>query len=303
MAVFASTRASADGTATADGVDAERRERCATRLAIALTGESASPELFAAADPQSKVDELLADARFASRFATFVNARFNDEPGETAEEDAPFYVAREVIRKGKPWKDLFLGPYQVVRTDDGVVVQEDEQGLGYFRSNPWLLRYAGNESEGLKIATAYRMMQNTVGLDLTAVTNEPDADISANGRQSSACAGCHFTQWYALDSIASVLTRRVDRPNGTVTFSPPTGGPQKLLDGVTVSDDKELVTALVNSEAFDVRTCRMAFRFLFGRDENACEGQLFDRCVDAFRSSGTIAAAVATYAKDPLFCE
>jgi len=283
---------------------AERNERCATRLAVAITGESASPELLGAADPQAKIDDLLGDPRFAARYASFVNAQFNDGPGEMPEDDAPFFLAREILSQGKPWKDLFLGPYRVVASADGKTaeVKPDADGVGYFRSPAWLIRYAGNEQAGIKISTAYHMMQNTVGLDLTAVTNSPDVDISATGRQAPACAGCHFSKWFALDKVASVLSRRVDE-GAKVRFEPNKDGPQQILGGITIADDKELITALVNSQAFDVQTCRLAFHFLYGRDENKCEGELFDRCMDAFRAKGTLQSAIATVAKDASFCE
>lgn len=294
--------------AVAQDQAAERRERCATRVAVALTGESASAELLAAADPQAAADTLLADARFATRFATFVNARFNDDPGETADQDSAYWLARHVITTGKGWKDLFVGPYRVVRAGgtggDPVTgeVQDDANGLGYFRSRPWLLRYAGNEPAGIKIATAYRIMQNTIGLDLTAVTNAADVDISAEGRKASACAGCHYQPWFALDKVAAVLTRRVGTGDN-VTFQPPTGGPQDILGGVSVADDKGLVTTLVNSPSFDVQTCNLAFRFLYGREANKCEGELFDACVDAFRADGRIQSALSTLVKDASFCQ
>jgi hypothetical protein len=101
--------------------------------------------------------------------------------------------------------------------------------------------------------------------------------------------------------VASVLTRKV--VNGdTITFEPPTAGPQPLLDGRMIADDKELVTALVNSTNFEFNTCRLAFQFLFGRNELACEGPIFDRCIDAFRSQKKMQAALEAIAGDPSFC-
>jgi hypothetical protein len=129
----------------------------------------------------------------------------------------------------------------------------------------------------------------------------PGLDISANGRRNAACSACHYDSWFALDTVASVLTKRVGT-GAQMRFEPPTGGPKTVLNGVQVSDDKGLVTALVNSTDFEFNVCRLAFGFVHGRKELACEGPLFDRCVDAFRAQRTMQAAVATLVKDPSYC-
>lgn len=292
--------------ASADDPDsAAKSERCATRLSIAITGEAANASLLVAGDPQSQVPTLLKSEQFREKFARFVNATYNRNPAETAGGDAPYWLAKHVLENGKPWKDLFIGPYDVTEDPDDdskVTVSDKADGLGYFRSLPWMRRYAGNELEGLKISTAYHMLQNTIGLKLVAVTNEPNADVSSTGRSKQPCAGCHKEPWYALDKLATVLTRKNDEGD-EIQFDPPQGGPQEVLGGITVNDDKELVTALVNSEAFDFRQCRLAFNYLYGRDENLCEGPIFDTCMQAFKSSGTIESAIASVAQHPSFCE
>ena len=63
------------------------------------------------------------------------------------------------------------------------------------------------------------------------------------------------------------------------------------------------MTALVASEEFKVNVCRMAFNYLYGRDENSCESQVFDKCVDAFEKDKTIQSAIAAVAKDATFCQ
>jgi hypothetical protein len=63
------------------------------------------------------------------------------------------------------------------------------------------------------------------------------------------------------------------------------------------------VKTLVASENFPVATCRLVFKFLYGRAENACEGPIFDACVDEFRAKGTIQSALALVAKQPGFCD
>src|SRR6185436_15760638 len=61
---------------------AEKRERCATRLSIAMLGKSAAASLSAAANPQDQVDAMLADPVFIERFARFTNSQLNAQPGE-----------------------------------------------------------------------------------------------------------------------------------------------------------------------------------------------------------------------------
>jgi hypothetical protein len=290
--------------ANADDPDAAAKaERCASRLSLALLGKSPSDALRGAADPQSQVDAMLTTPELKERFARYVNASFNRTPGNSQAEDAPYWLAKTILDRGKPWRDLFVGPYDVVEDKDGKAsVTDSLDGLGYFRSVAWQRRYAGNELTGLKISTAYRMAQNTIALKLVAVTNEPGVDISAAGRAKAPCKTCHQDEWYALDKLAAVLTRK-NSTTDQVTFDPPQGGPQQVLGGLTVKDDKELVTALVDSDAFKVRQCRLAWSYLYGRDENTCEAPIFDKCMSAFSAAGTIQSAIATIAKDPSFCQ
>lgn len=145
------------------------------------------------------------------------------------------------------------------------------------------------------------MLNNITGVTLTAAVVVPGLDVSAQGRRNAACSGCHFDSWFALDKLASVLTKRVGSGD-TMRFEPPTAGPQQSLNGQTIADDKGLATALVNSTEFEFNACRIAFGFVYGRKELACEGPLFDRCVDAFRAQRTMQAAIATLTKDSSFC-
>ncbi len=295
------------GAAGGEADAKEKTERCGNRLSIAMVGESATAAILASNTPQDSFDTLVNDPRFVERFSRFVNSQFNITPGTTPSEDASYYLAKFVLTNAKVWKEMFVGGYDVVpqnanQAGSEAIVNVDADGLGYFRSRAWAVRYAGNELAGIRIVTAYRMMQNTVGLKLTAVTTAPNTDTSAAGRQSGACAGCHFEKWYALDKVATVLGTRTGTGNNT-RFTAPSAGPQQILGGATVSNDKELVEALVSNEAFNVNACRLAFKFLYARDENSCEGPVFDRCVDAFKKDGMIQSALATVAKDPGFCE
>lgn len=292
---------------------ADAAERCATRLSIALVGKSPTTAMMTKANPTDDVDALINSADFQERFSRFVNAAMNNDPGADSAEDASYHLTKYVLVNNKPWEDMFLGQYKVdfqtaptaANPNPPVVVTADPNGLGFFRSTPWLKRYAGNEEAGIKISTAYRIMNNTIGLKLVASTNAPGADISATGREAAGCRACHYDGWFALDKVANVLTKvKRTTVNGVVqtTFENQNKGPQQILGGITVNDDKELVTALVKSEAFEFRACRMAFEFLYGRAELTCEGPIFDKCMTEFRAKKTIQSALATVAKDATYC-
>ncbi len=276
-------------------------QRCAVKVAVTLTGKSPDSTLLANANPQSQVDTLLTQAAFLERAARFINTKFNDDPGAASVDDAAYHLSKHVLTNRLPWRQLFLGAFRVDTVNGAVSVVNDANGLGYFRSPAWLKRYAGNEEQGVKLSTAYRILNNVTGISLTAAVQVPGLDVSAQGRRNPACSGCHYDQWFALDKLASVLTRRVGTGDA-MRFEPPTAGPQQLLDGRTISNDKELVTALVGSTEFEFNVCRTAFQFVHGRKELDCEGPLFDRCIDAFRAQGTFQAAVATLTKDASFC-
>ncbi|MCA9586207.1 MAG: hypothetical protein KC657_12700 [Myxococcales bacterium] len=279
---------------------AERSERCAVRLSIALTGKSPDAALMGSADPQSRVDAMLASPEFAERMARFVNAQLNGGPQADATDDPVYYLAKHVVSRGEPWAALFTGPYSVTPTADAMQVTDDPAGLGYFRTPSWMKRYAGNEDQGYMLVGAFRIIANTTGLELMASVGNPGDDRSAEGRKGPECKGCHYDRWYALDTFAKLLPRKRGQGDA-ITFSPPTEGPQQLL-GKTIKDDKELVSTLVASDAFKFHQCRMVFQFLYGRAENQCEATVFDACVDALSSAGTIQSAVAAVAKDPTFC-
>jgi hypothetical protein len=303
LTCLASSLAGGVKTVRAEDPDAvAKRERCATRVSITLLGKAPSTSLLASTNPQAEVDGILSTDAFAERFARFTNSAMNEAPGTTPAQDATYYLAKYILENDRPWKELFLGAYGLSVNGTTITVTQDPNGLGYFRFDAWLRRYAGNEPAGYKLSTAYRVLRNTVGLQLEAVTTGPDIDISASGRQATECAGCHYEGWFALDKIARVLTRR-QGTGSAMTFVPPTDGPQQVLDGITVSNDKELLTALVDSEAFRFRTCRLAFRYATGRDESECEGATFDTCMDEFAAKGTVQAAVASIVKSPGFCE
>ncbi len=294
--VLVSSTASAQMTA-------EARARCATRLSAALLAQPPSTALLGAMNPQDNVDTMLTTAVFRERFARFINAKFNGEPGATPAEDASYYLARYVLENNRPWRELFNGQYRVqpgaTATADAVVVA-DPNGLGYFRSRPWMIRYAGNEIDGYRIVAAYRIMNNVLGLKLVAAVNTDGID--AAGRMSSQCSGCHYNTTFGLDYAAKILSRKFGEGDA-MTFGAPNEGPQPLLGGQMISNDAQLVNAMVASTDFRFNVCRTAMEFLYARAEFKCEGPVFDACMTAFQSAGTMTSALAAIAKAPGFCQ
>ena len=144
-----------------DDDPAPSKERCATRLSIALLGKSLAPG--ASAD----VDAMLQDWAFIDRFSRFLNASFNDAPGDVNAADAPYFLAQRVLRERKPYRDLFTGKYIVVLPDpssnNNAQAKDAADGLGYFTSPFWEDRYAGNEEKGVRLRKAYRILNNTIG--------------------------------------------------------------------------------------------------------------------------------------------
>ncbi len=287
--------------------DAGKAVRCANRISIAFLGNAAQGELLSSSDPQASVDRLLEDPVFIERFSRYINSQMNDAPGAIAIEDSAYYLSKHVLQNKLPWKDLFTGAFDFTATGTGaaatVNVTQNPNGIGYFRNKAWMERYAGNELTGLRLNAAYRIPHNVVGLKLLATTNAPGADVSASGRSAPACKGCHYDGWYALDKTSAILGRVQRAANGTITFQPSDGTAKDVLGGQMLKDDKELVNALVSSEQHLVHSCRLAFGYLYGRNENACEAEVFDACVDALKSSGKIQAALGAIAKDETFCQ
>ncbi len=297
VALVSGRGAHAEGAATDK---AEASERCAIRLSIALKGASADGALLSAPDPQSAVDAMVASPEFAERYARFINSEFNGGPAISATEDPVYYLAKHVLTQKKPWSDLFVGPYAVVANATAMDVKDDAAGLGYFRSPSWMKRYAGNEPQGYMLSASFRILSNTTGLTLTPSVGNPGDDRTTTGRSAAACKSCHFDNWFALDKFARLLPMKKPASDPP-TFTPPTAGPQQLL-GKTLANDKDLVTSLVESDAWRFHQCRNVFKFLYGRQENQCEAKTFDACVDALTSTKTIQSAVAAVAKDPSFC-
>lgn len=280
---------------------AEANERCATRLSIALIGKSADASLMTSADPQAAVDAMVESPDFAERWARYVNSAFNGGPSTAATDDPVYYLAKHIVTQKKPWADMFIGAYSITATTNAMAVKDDPNGLGYFRSPAWMKKYAGNEDQGYMLVGAFRIIQNTTGLELVPSVGQPGDDRTATGRAVAPCKSCHFDAWYALDTFAKVLPKRKGQGD-TMTFTAPTEGPQQIL-GKSIADDKAMVNALVDSDAWRFNQCRNVFKFLYGRPENQCESTVFDKCVDALTQKKTIQSAVAAVAKDASFCK
>lgn len=285
----------------AESDKAEANERCAIRISIALKGQSADAALLTSASPQSAIEGMLAAPEFADRFARFINSEFNGGPVTAATDDPVYYLAKHVITANKPWSDLFIGAYSVTASATAMDVKADPNGVGYFRSPSWMKRYAGNEEQGYMLNASFRILSNTTGLQLNASVGSPGEDRTATGRSAGACKGCHFDQWFALDKFAYLLPTVKKGADDAVTFTAAAKGPQQLL-GKTIANDKDLLTSLVDSDAWRFAQCRNVFKFLYGREENQCEAKVFDSCASALTTTKTIQSAVAAVAKDPSFC-
>jgi len=290
------------------------RERCASRLAGSLTGRSPHEVidggLLVASSPQALVPALLDTPFFVERFSNYTNAQFNLERAEFPHHEATLYLTQKVLNEKKHWRDVFLGRYvflpaagsttQLQRTESlrlppliNELAPDAGVGLGYFGSPEWRARYAGNEAEGYRLVHAYRVLNNVIGLELAAAVNTDG--VSSAGRQTGACASCHYRPDYGLDLVARVLPLR-----GRVL---PADVPQTLANGQTITSERQLLESLVASTDFSFNTCRLAIRFATGRPEYACEGAVFDACMQAFRQQGTMQAALLAITQHPTFCQ
>lgn len=277
--------------------------RC-TRRVSHLLGMSTRSNVtaLAGATPQQKVREWLDTQQATRSFARFVNARFNPEPATNLSEDGVYAAVRFVLQGHKPWRELFTGRYLINHTNNLITEDATAPALGYFGSVGWQKRYLGNAPDGLMLRAAYRVMQNTIGIELRPSAVNFEGDATAVGRERPECRGCHFLSPYALDKAASLLPRKVGVGGGAkVQVVPVT--PQVFLGDLEVRDFEHFLEVLTTGDPFAFRTCRLAFEFAYGRAESGCEAQVFDRCVDVFRQSGQMKDALASILEDPAWCE
>jgi len=286
---------------------AEFNARCAQKIHASLTDSLSG--MSPSANPKANVDALLESAEFIEHFALFLNTAFNDDPTEALPEDVVYHLTKHVLEKKKPYADLFTGRYDFTFNKpatglDRVEVVASPQGVGYFETRPWKLRYMGNEENGVRLMAAYRILNNMTGLELSAVTIDPNKKNTAAGRRDAPCNVCHYNSWFALDKVASVLGTVDFAPQlNLVKFNPPDGSVKQILGDIPVRNTRELTEAVVKSENFSFQACRLSFRFLTGRNENVCEEKLFDQCMTNFKKTGKIQDALKTYILDANFCQ
>jgi len=289
--------------AWAQAVD-DARVRCIRRMGHVLDLRIYDARAAAATGiiPQQKVREWLETPQAIRTIARFTNSRFNPEPATNLAGDGVYAAAKFILTNKKPWRELFVGRYVINHTNN--IITEDPQApaLGYFGSVGWQGRYLGNAPDGLMLRAAYRVLHNTVGLKLVPSAVNFEGDATAAGRERAECRGCHFDSPYALDKVAQLLPRKVG-VGGAAKPQVVAVTPQLILGGLTVRDFEHLVDTLTQGEAFAFRTCRLAFEFAYGRPESGCEAPAFDRCVDAFTSTGLMTDALASYFEDPAYCE
>ncbi|MEO1233151.1 MAG: hypothetical protein AAFZ18_30075, partial [Myxococcota bacterium] len=72
--------------------------------------------------------------------------------------------------------------------------------------------------------------------------------------------------------------------------------------GETIQDLRGLAEMLVERDDFDNNACRLAFAFVFGREEEGTEPATFAGCLEVFRATGDIRDAVRHYLESDLFC-
>ncbi len=289
----------------------QKARRCWEKTALALVGSPRAAAFgrddagFPPEFEPSRVALYFGDAvyqpTFANRFAGFVNSKWQPEQSTDKPRNVPYLLARHVVGNNLKWREVFVGHFDIDFTEGRGAVVPADSGLGYFRVGPWQRQYAGNEVAGYKLSTAYRLLNNIVGVKLTPAANNTLGDASATGRAAPGCSGCHFNGSYPLDLIARVLTRRQGFGE-SMTFVAPTDGPQQLF-GQTMNSDADVVTALVNSPAFVFNTCRLTFEFMYGRPESTCEAPIFEACVSAFEAEGTIRSAILGIVQHPDYCQ
>lgn len=275
---------------------------CNQKLFHTLFSRAPSAAELVAPDPLSRVDQHLTHDEFRETFARFVNARFNWGPKERRDENPVYNMVREyILGRDRPWRDLFTAQVDVV----GQNVNSDARAVGYFEGRYWKARYAGNEEDGYKLRTAYLIMNNIIGLNLEAITVTANGGSSRNDREDpdSVCYTCHVAADFALDKVARILDR-VDRSASDAqnTIFTDAEGPAQVIYGETIQDLRGLAEMLVERDDFDNNACRLAFAFVFGREEEGTEPATFAGCLEAFRATGDIRDAVRHYLESDLFC-
>lgn len=285
---------------------AQVAQQCNQKLSSTLFGRSATNAELAIASPKDRIPSMMQDDEFINHFASYVNAYMEWIPDEGLSNN-PVYgaIIFYLFEKGveKPWRELFTGNYNLY--DNGYNPQSD--GSGYFSNRVWKRKYKGNEEDGFKLRTAYLILNNTIGLNLEALTVNNSGGSGRNARQDpdTVCYACHYKEEFALDRIANVLPK-VNREASDVQnlIESPAPGPfPQTIYGTAVSSMDELVDSLVTTEEFYTNACHVAFNFVFGRDERGADKDIFRGCIDKFTSDGKITTAVNHFIESDIFCK
>ena len=285
---------------------AESPQQCNEKLSSTIYGRSATSAELAITNPLGRVDDMIKSREFIDHFAGFVNAQMEWIPDDGGIINNPVYLAmtRYMFDGGteKDWAELFTGNYEL--HSNGFNTRN--QGSGYFSDRVWKRKYRGNEEDGFKLRTAYLILNNTIGLNLEALTvnNSGGSGREARSDPSTVCYACHYREEFALDRIANVLPKvnREASDDQNLIESPPPGPTPQTIYGTEVSSMDELVDSLVTTDEFYTNACNIAFRFAFGRDERGADKDIFRGCLDSFKADGKITTAVRHYINSGIFC-
>lgn len=271
---------------------------CGQRIAAALSGD---PRADVAQPQNALVRGQLASEKFVELFARFVNTRFNRGLAMSAEEDAVYFTVRHVLTNNLPWSQIYLGEFGWEGPGGYPRIKPDPAGVGYFTAPQWVSRYAGNDLDGYMLFAAYRLVQNTTGIVLVPSPFNADENSNVAGRERGGCRYCHLDSPLALDRIARFFPTRTGF-GARMVLTPPANTPAQLAGNHTVSNLRELLGVMLQTDDYRFWTCRTVFEFAYGRPESACEAEVFDRCVDALVATDDIREAVAAVVEDPTFC-
>lgn len=298
---------------------AETAMQCSQKLHSTLYGRSATATELQMSNPLANVDAMILEEEFQENFAEFVNAHMNWLPAE-GRNNNPVYmgVTRYLFTPRQnsghateyPWKNLFTEGYRPY--DGGFNPQDMEEGAGgqrasgYFSDKGWKKTYKGNEEEGIKLRTAYLILNNQIGLNLEALTvsNSGGSGKSDRTDPNAVCYGCHVASDYGLDNIASILPRVNRETSDAQNFNEkPAESNSQVVYGQTVTDLKSLTAVLAERPEFFTNACAIAFEFSFGRERRGPDREVFDGCVEAFTESGYITTAVKYFVESDYFCK
>lgn len=309
---------------------AQNSMQCSQKLYSTLFGRAATATELELANPLSNVDSMLQDEEFHNKFGEFVNAHMNWIPAEGSRNN-PVYmgITKYLFKPGPnewifdengnrtdqkytqelPWAYLFTKGYETY--DNGYNPKTQDRCMnaasGYFSTDYWQKTYKGNEEGGIKIRTAYMIMNNQIGLDLEALTvnSSGGSGLEARSDPSTVCYACHFATDFALDKVASILPK-VDRTKAPdeqgCTDLPFAGNTQTTVYGQTISNLPELTELLAELPQFDENACSIAFEFVFGREERGADREIFEPCIAEFEKSGFITTAVKYFIESEYFC-